>query len=67
LLITLEYPPPEMDGPPFPVDAGDVDTLFGADWTIDLLERRDILAVQPKFQEAGVSSLHTGVYRLQRK
>jgi thiopurine S-methyltransferase len=67
LMITLEYPQAEMDGPPFSVDGGQVEALFEADWSTDLLERRDILAVQPKFQEAGVSSLHTGVYRLQRK
>jgi thiopurine S-methyltransferase len=67
LMITLEYPQAEMEGPPFSVDGGQVEALFEADWSIDLLERRDILAVQPEFQEAGVSSLHTGVYRLQRK
>jgi thiopurine S-methyltransferase len=67
LMITLAYPQAEMDGPPFSVDGGHVEALFEADWSIDLLERRDILAVQPKFQEAGVSSLHTSVYRLQRK
>jgi thiopurine S-methyltransferase len=67
LMITLEYPQAEMDGPPFSVDGGQVEALFEADWSIGLLERRDILAAQPKFQEAGVSSLHTSVYRLQRK
>jgi thiopurine S-methyltransferase len=67
LMITLEYPQAEMEGPPFSVDAAEVDVLFRGDWNVDLLERRDILAAQPEFQEAGVSSLHTGVYRLQRK
>lgn len=67
LMITLEYPQTEMEGPPFSVDAAEVDMLFRGDWNVDLLERRDILAAQPEFQEAGVSSLHTGVYRLQRK
>jgi thiopurine S-methyltransferase len=66
LMITLDYPQHEMDGPPFSVDAGHVDALFGGDWNVDLLERRDILASQPGFSEAGVSSLHTSVYRLQR-
>lgn len=67
LMITLEYPPMEMEGPPFPVDTAHVKALFGGDWAIDLLERRDILASQPSFREAGVSTLHTSVYRLQRK
>lgn len=66
LMITLDYPQHDMDGPPFSVDAGNVETLFGGDWHMDLLERHDILASQPRFLEAGVSSLHTSVYRLQR-
>jgi len=66
LMITLDYPQHDMDGPPFSVDAGNVDALFGGDWDVELLERRDILASQPKFIEAGVGSLHTGVYRLRK-
>ncbi len=67
LMITLEYPPHEMDGPPFPVDAAAIDALFGDAWQRDLLERRDILASQPRFQDDGVTSLHTSVHRLERR
>lgn len=67
LMITLDYPQQEMDGPPFSVDAGEVAALFGAHWNVEQLERLDILASQPRFQEDGVTALHTGVYRLQRK
>ncbi len=67
LMITLDYPQQEMDGPPFSVDAANVAALFGEHWDVELLERRDILASQPKFQESGVTALHTDVYRLQRK
>ena len=67
LMITLEYPQHEMEGPPFSVDADEVAALFGADWHLELLERRDILASQPKFREDGVSALHTSVHRLQRR
>ncbi len=66
LMITLEYPQHEMDGPPFSVDAGNIDALFGDAWQVDLLERRDILASQPRFRDDGVTSLHTGVHRLER-
>jgi len=66
LLITLEYPQAQMDGPPFSVDEAEVRTLFADDWDIALLERRDILADEPRFREGGVESLHTAVYRLQR-
>jgi thiopurine S-methyltransferase len=67
LMITLEYPQGEMDGPPFSVDADEVAALFGRHWDVDLLERRDILASQPAFREDGVTALHTSVHRLQRK
>lgn len=67
LMITLEYPQHEMDGPPFSVDADEVAALFGERWDVELLERSDILAAQPTFRENGVTALHTGVHRLQRK
>lgn len=64
LLITLEYPQVEKDGPPFSVDEPEVRSLLGARWNVDLLERRDILASQPGFVAEGVSALSTAVYRL---
>ena len=65
LLITLEYPQMQMDGPPFNVDEAEVRSLYGPRWGIDLLERRDILATQPRFRDDGVTALSTAVYRLQ--
>ncbi|HET6725152.1 MAG TPA: thiopurine S-methyltransferase [Gammaproteobacteria bacterium] len=67
LMITLEYPQAEMAGPPFSVDADEVNQLFGAHWDIDIAERRDILANQPGFQKDGVTALHTAIYRLHRR
>ncbi|TAN04265.1 MAG: thiopurine S-methyltransferase [Rhodanobacteraceae bacterium] len=67
LLITLDYPVGEMDGPPFSVDAVEVHRLFGGRWNIEQLERRDILASQPSFSDNGVTALHTAVYALTRK
>lgn len=66
LLITLEYPQHEKAGPPFPVDEDEVHALYGADWTVQVLERRDILAQQPGFIAEGVTALSTVVYRLAR-
>ena len=66
LLVTLEYPQAEMDGPPFPVDEAEVRALFTPAWDVALLERRDILAQEPRFRDGGVSALSTAVYRLQR-
>jgi thiopurine S-methyltransferase len=67
LLITLEYPPHEKDGPPFPVTESEVHALYDRDWSVEALERRDILAQQPRFIDEGVTSLETAAYRLQRR
>ena len=64
LLITLEYPQHEREGPPFSVDEAEVRRLFSPAWRIDVLERRDILADEPGF---GVSALATAVYRLDKQ
>ena len=66
LMITLEYPPQEKQGPPFTVPDAEVLERYGPDWDIEVLERRDILAQQPAFVAEGVSALDTVVYRLRR-
>ena len=66
LVVTLDYPPEEKGGPPFAVDDKEMQALFADEWTLDLLERRDILAQQPGFIAEGVTLLHTCAYRLQR-
>ena len=67
LLITLDYPAHEMEGPPFSVDEAEVHRLFDAQWNVGQVERRDILASQPSFSENGVTALHTAVYALTRR
>jgi thiopurine S-methyltransferase len=67
LLVTLEYPQAEMDGPPFSVAEAEVHALFAPAWDVELLERRDILAQEPRFRDAGMSALSTAVYRLRRR
>jgi len=66
LLVTLEYPQHEKNGPPFSVGEAEVRRLYQPEWRVDLLERRDILASQPSFQADNVSALHTAVYRVER-
>jgi len=67
LLITLEYPPHEKQAPPFSVTEAEVRELYDRDWEVEVLERRDILAQEPRFIEAGVTRLETVVYRLLRR
>jgi thiopurine S-methyltransferase len=67
LLITLEYPQDEKNGPPFSVEEAEVRALYARDWDVRTLERRDILKQQPSFVADGVTSLDTVVYRLDRR
>ena len=67
LLITLEYPPHEKQGPPFTVPESEVRDLFARDWTLDVLARRDILPCQAAFREEGVTALSAVAYRMQRR
>lgn len=66
LLITLEYPQHEKQGPPFSVVEQEVYRLYAQDWRLRALERRDILAQQPAFVADGVTALDTVVYALER-
>lgn len=65
LLITLEYPQHEMDGPPFSVEENEVRALYGHDWRIERLERRPIPREHPGYV-GNVSQLDTAVYALRR-
>lgn len=66
LLVTLEYPQAEMDGPPFAVLADEVHELFAGHWGVKEVERLDVLADNPKFLKRGVSHLDEVVFALRR-
>lgn len=67
LLVTLEYPQREKAGPPFAVDEDEVRRIYGRDWRIELLERRDILQREPSFVAEGITALHTCAYALRKR
>ena len=67
LLITLDYPRQEMDGPPFAVSDEEVHRLLDHHAVVTQLDRRDILGEEPRFSEAGVSRFETAVYQLSGK
>ena len=64
LLITLEYPEDEMEGPPFSVRAAEIRRLYGEKYDIELLETAPILEESPRFKEKGLSRLDEAVYLL---
>ena len=65
LLVTMEYDPDEMDGPPFSVAEDEVHELYQERYHIELLERRSIIETEPRFQERGLTRLSETAYRLQ--
>jgi thiopurine S-methyltransferase len=67
LLVSLEYPQAQKDGPPFSVQEAEVRAGLQQHWQVDLLERRDILADDDGAVGEGLSALHTTAYRLQHR
>jgi thiopurine S-methyltransferase len=67
LVITLDYPPDEMHGPPFAVPPAEVRELYGRDWQVTALEHHDIYADDPGWAERGLSAMATDVFRLDRR
>jgi len=66
LLLTLDYPQEEMNGPPFSVNDAEVRALYAGRWDVQSVDRRDVLAKEPKFAARGVTRMETSVYRLRR-
>lgn len=64
LLVTMDYPQQEMDGPPFSVSEEEVRALYGDRFSISPLYRNDILEENPRFREKGLSRLTECVYAL---
>lgn len=64
LLVTMEYPQREMDGPPFAVHQDEVAGFYADRFAIDNILTRDILAESPRFQQRGVTSMRERVYLL---
>jgi thiopurine S-methyltransferase len=66
LLLTMDYPQQQMAGPPFAVAEGEVHSLFGADFSVRMLSRRDALLEEPRFRQRGLQSRHEEAYLLER-
>lgn len=64
LLITLDYDPSEMQGPPFATPAGQVERLFGGQYRVQLLETADALAGSPGLAARGLTALTETVWVL---
>jgi thiopurine S-methyltransferase len=66
LLITLQYDPAEMQGPPFSVSTDEVRHSFGDAFQVEILHNRDIIDEQPRWRNVGLSALQETVFSLSR-
>ena len=64
LLITVEYPQPEMQGPPFSVAASEVEALYREHAEVRLLAQLDVLEQNPRFQQRGLSRMVENIFLL---
>ena len=64
LLITFDYDPADMSGPPFATPAEQVRRLFGDRYVIEVLEQVDALADNPALQQRGLRWLTETAWRL---
>lgn len=67
LLVTMEYPQSQMDGPPFSVSENEVNLLFSNKFDLSLLETFDVLAENPRFIDKGLTSMLEKVYLMKAK
>jgi thiopurine S-methyltransferase len=66
LLNVLEYPQPEMSGPPFSVAGDEVRQLYSLKFKIQEIARQDILAIEQRLRSRGVTELVEVCYHLVR-
>ncbi|MEA3410152.1 MAG: thiopurine S-methyltransferase [Pseudomonadota bacterium] len=64
LLVTLEYPQAEMQGPPFSAPEVEVRELFEKKYAIRRLHAGDVLADYPRFRDRGLSRLTEKIFTL---
>lgn len=67
LLVATEYQAGAMQAPPFPLDAATVRAALAADFRLELLERVDALADNPRFRERGLQAYHESCWLLERR
>jgi thiopurine S-methyltransferase len=66
LLLTLDYPSDEMNGPPFAVPADEVKQLFDARFDLAPIHSEDCLAREPRFRAKGLTRMEEHVFLMQR-
>ncbi|MBL4783726.1 MAG: thiopurine S-methyltransferase [Porticoccaceae bacterium] len=66
LLVSIEYPQHEMNGPPHSVPTDEVHHHFSQQYDIQCLESVDILDKAQRFKDKGVTQMHEHVFLLEK-
>jgi thiopurine S-methyltransferase len=66
LLVAMDYPQHEMQGPPYSVTEGEVGELFSSAFEIDLLDSLDLMKHTDRYQNRGLSRMSEQIYRLKK-
>jgi thiopurine S-methyltransferase len=66
LLVAMDYPQDEMQGPPYSVEETEVKALFSPDFSVELLHTLDLLKDTERYGGKGVSRMLEQVYLLKR-
>ena len=66
LLIAVEFPPEQMQGPPFPVTRDTIENLYAGRYSIEELARHEILELEPRLKARGLTELREVCYRMTR-
>jgi len=64
LLLTLDYPQQQMQGPPFAVSEQEVHLLYDGMAEVERLASCDVLGENEKFKQRGVTRLQKNIYRV---
>ena len=67
LLVTLDYPQEQMNGPPFAVPAEQVQAFYADSWDVRLLAKEDVLGENWRFLQRGLTRLEELVFSVRRR
>jgi thiopurine S-methyltransferase len=67
LLVTLNFDPAEMDGPPFSVTDEEVMDLYAEHYTVDKLLTKDVIDSELGLKNRGLTALTETVFKLVKK
>lgn len=67
LLVSLEYDPAEMEGPPFSVSPPEVESLYRPAFDLHPLVLQQYAEPSPHLMERGLSAMHESVWMLHRR